>query len=59
MKKLYDLEVSDISETLLFTLYSHAMESISNDPIIYDPKDVEITDKLNQELLLSKRQYFR
>jgi len=59
MKKLYDLEVSDISETLLLTLYSRAMESNSKDPIIHDPKAVEITGKLNQELLLSKNRLQR
>ena len=44
-------KISDVSETLLIPLYSRAIETQSYGPIITDDKAVEITKKLNQELV--------
>jgi len=52
--ELFDIRMSDVSETSLLTLYCHALESQSNDPIISDPKAVEIMRAVNQELSKSK-----
>ena len=56
MDNLHLLEggISDISETLLITLYCRAIETKTKDPLINDPKAVEITEKINRELSLSK-----
>ncbi len=59
MKELYDIKISDISETLLLTLYSHAIESKSKEPIIHDPEAVRIVEQLNKELLISKNRLHR
>jgi len=40
--------ITDISETLLIPLYARAIESKSQNPIIYDKKAIEITDELNK-----------
>jgi O-methyltransferase involved in polyketide biosynthesis len=40
-------KITDISETLLIPLYARAAESQSDDPILIDPKAVEITKELN------------
>ena len=40
--------ITDISETLLIPLYSRAIESKSENPLIYDKKAIEITDELNK-----------
>jgi len=52
--ELFDIRMSDVSETSLLTLYCHAIESQSEDPIISDPKAVEIMQAVNQELSKSK-----
>jgi methyltransferase (TIGR00027 family) len=52
--ELFDIRMSDVSETSLLTLYCHAIESQSEDPIISDPKAVEIMRAVNQELSKSK-----
>ena len=41
------LQLSDVSETGLLTLYCRARESLSPDPILTDEKAVEITRALN------------
>ena len=48
--ELFGIKISDISVTLLLTLYSRALESTSKDPILHDEKAVEVMQKLNQEL---------
>ena len=40
--------ITDISETLLIPLYSRALESNSENPILIDKKAVEITKELNK-----------
>jgi len=40
--------LSDISETLLVTLYARARETQSKNPLINDRKALEITEKLNK-----------
>ena len=52
--ELFDIRMGDVSETSLLTLYCHALESQSRDPIISDPKAVEIMRAVNQELSKSK-----
>jgi O-methyltransferase involved in polyketide biosynthesis len=48
MTKESILDITDISETLLLTLYARALESQSTHPILVDHKAVEITQTLNQ-----------
>lgn len=45
--------LTDISETLLFPLYCRAIESKSKNPILEDPKAVEIVNQLNIDFLNS------
>jgi O-methyltransferase involved in polyketide biosynthesis len=47
MTKEQLLKITDISETLLLTLYARAFESQSINPILIDHKAVEITHTLN------------
>jgi len=51
---LSDIEISDVAATSFVTLYCHAIESQSKDPILDDPKAVEITHELNKILSGSK-----
>ena len=46
-------DLSDISETLLVTLYCRAVESETRDPIIVDRKACEIARKLDERLAAS------
>ena len=48
------IEISDVAATSFVTLYCHAIESQSKDPILDDPKAVEITHELNKILSGSK-----
>ena len=41
-------KISNISETLLIPLYSRALESKTENPIIIDKKAIEITEELNK-----------
>jgi methyltransferase (TIGR00027 family) len=52
--ELFDIRMSDVSETSLLTLYCHALESQSSDPIMSDPNAVDIMRALNQKLSKSK-----
>jgi methyltransferase (TIGR00027 family) len=47
---IFDINITDISSTMLLTLYCHSLESQSKNPIIIDPKAVEITSALNRQL---------
>ncbi len=47
-------KISNISETLLIPLYSRAIESKTENPIIVDKKAIEITNKLNKIFEKSK-----
>lgn len=49
-----DIEISDVAATSFVTLYCHAIESQSKDPILDDQKAVEITNELNKILSGSK-----
>jgi O-methyltransferase involved in polyketide biosynthesis len=46
--------IGDIAATSFITLYCHALESVSDNPILSDPKSVEITTELNKTLSLSE-----
>lgn len=45
--------IGDIAGTSFITLYCHALETLSDNPILADPKSVEITTELNKTLSLS------
>jgi len=42
--------ISDVSSTLLITLYARARETLSEDPIIKDPKAVEMIEIIKKEI---------
>ncbi len=46
--------LGDIAATSFLTLYCHALESVSDNPILSDPKSVEITTELNKTLSRSE-----
>lgn len=56
---LFDIDITDISSTMLVTLYCHAQESQSLNPIISDPKAVEITSTLNRQFASSSDPLYR
>jgi len=49
-----EYRIADVPATGLVTLYCHALESQSEDPVLDDPKAVEITTELNRILSQSK-----
>jgi len=51
--EIFGIQISDISSTMLLTLYTHAIESQSKNPIINDPKAVEVTSALNRQMVNS------
>ncbi|NEQ85504.1 MAG: class I SAM-dependent methyltransferase [Moorea sp. SIO2I5] len=57
--KLLNTQISDVAATSLLTLYCHALEIKSKDPILDDPLAVEITDKLNPELSQSDNKLYQ
>jgi len=42
--------IGDVAATSFLTLYCHAIETLSDNPILSDPKSVEITTELNKTL---------
>jgi O-methyltransferase involved in polyketide biosynthesis len=42
--------IGDIASTSFVTLYCHALETLSENPLLCDPKSVEITAELNKTL---------
>jgi methyltransferase (TIGR00027 family) len=56
---LYDVKITDISSTMLLTLYCRAIESQSPDPVIHDPEAVRITTALNSLLARSSDRMYR
>jgi len=61
MKKidLSNILLNDVAATALITLYCHALESESKNPIIHDPKAVEIVRAINPQLAKSKNKLHR
>lgn len=55
---MLNLKISDVAATSLVTLYCHAIESQSKDPILNDPKAVEITSELNKILSKSENKLY-
>jgi O-methyltransferase involved in polyketide biosynthesis len=47
--------IGDVASTSFITLYCHALETLSDNPILSDPKSVEITNELNKTLSRSDR----
>jgi O-methyltransferase involved in polyketide biosynthesis len=45
--------IGDVAATSFLTLYCHALETCSDDPVLSDPKSVEIMTELNKTLSLS------
>ncbi len=58
-KNIPTLQLSDVSETGLLTLYCRAKESLSDEPILKDEKAVEITRALNPLLAESGSKVLR
>ena len=48
--KVPSFSISDVSSTMLITLYARAQESLSEDPIIKDPKAVEMIEIIKKEI---------
>jgi methyltransferase (TIGR00027 family) len=61
MKKteLFSISLGDVAATSLITLYCHALESQSRNPIITDPKAVELMQLFNSELAKSENKLHR
>ena len=57
--KLLNVKIGDVAATSFVTLYCHAIESQSKDPILTDPKAVEITRELNKILSGSKNNLYK
>lgn len=53
------VELGDIAATSLLTLHCHALESQSKNPILNDPRAVEIVDKLTPALSKSKSKLYK
>ena len=49
-RKKPDFSISDVSATMLITLYARARESSSPDPIIKDPKAVEMIEIIKKQI---------
>jgi len=56
---VFDVKITDISSTMLLTLYCRAAESQSPDPVINDPEAVRITSILNSRLAGSEDRMYR
>ena len=48
--KVPDFSISELSSTMLITLYARARESLSENPIIKDPKAVEMIEIIRKEI---------
>jgi len=48
--KVPSFSISDVSSTMLITLYARAHESVSPDPIIKDPKAVEMIEVIKKSI---------
>lgn len=48
-----EISLGDVAVTSLVTLYCHAIESLSENPILYDPKSVEVVARLDHILSVS------
>jgi len=59
MVETMEHRIGDVPATALVTLYCHALESQSEDPLLDDPKAVEITTELDRTLSLSKNRLER
>ncbi len=49
--KVQSFSISDVSSTMLITLYARAQESVSPDPIIEDPKAVEMIEIIKKAIV--------
>jgi methyltransferase (TIGR00027 family) len=56
---ILNVRLTDISSTMLITLYCRSLESQSPDPVLCDPKAVEITSALNALLARSNDRMYR
>jgi methyltransferase (TIGR00027 family) len=57
--ELFNVSLGDVAATSLITLYCHALESQSRNPIIRDPKAVELMQLFNPELAKSANKLHR
>ena len=51
--------IGDVASTSFITLYCHALETLSENPVLHDQKSVEITTELNKTLSLSEEKLDR
>ncbi|MBU0757617.1 MAG: class I SAM-dependent methyltransferase [Nanoarchaeota archaeon] len=59
-EKIIDtIDIDEVEETSFLTLFCHAIESRSKDPIMYDKKAVAIADELSKVLTGSKKKIDR
>ncbi|ODS34978.1 hypothetical protein BEH94_02795 [Candidatus Altiarchaeales archaeon WOR_SM1_SCG] len=58
-KKSLNLNIGDVAATSFVTLYCHALETMSKEPVLNDPKAVEVTRELNKILSKSKNKLER
>jgi methyltransferase (TIGR00027 family) len=49
-----DIDLGDVAATSLLTIYCHALETMSKEPILDDQKSVEIVEKLDRPLSTSE-----
>jgi len=56
---LFDIKITDVSSTMLITLYCHAVESRSSNPIINDPEAERIIPALQSQLAASQDRMYR
>jgi len=56
---LLNMKIGDVAATSFVTLYCHAIESRSEDPILNDPKAVEITDHFNKLLAEEENELYK
>ncbi len=52
-------EIGDIAGTSFITLYCHALETLSDNPILVDPKSVQIATELNKTLSHTDRPLYK
>ena len=58
-RNINGIPLSDISSTMLLTLYGRVKESLSKDPILKDPMGEKIVEGIYQSLLHSESKVFR
>ena len=58
-RQIHSIPISDVSATMLLTLYARVVESRSPDPLLTDPKAEEIVAQINPSLLEAEDKFLR